>query len=733
MKQLGFLISLCLLFLVSPVQGEDTITLHGRFATSENGAPNVWIGVFESPMRPGAEAWSWTQVESTEFTIDTPDVEEVQLLALRKDSLPLVQRIRPESDEQFVLEFQDGTSLEGTLLSTDGIPVADARLTVDRNDLPNVRIPDHAKYSWISDAEGRFRIGGFSPNERYEIQTELPLIQDEGFPVRMPENGNYRQEFRLSDAYFVLGRVLDPDLASVQDATVTSQLIPDELKTTTTSDAEGEFQLGPFARNKEMWLVATHDEVGSSPRLQATSGEHGIELTLGGMVQVIGTVIDASTGDLIDDFTLLAARADRSRTYPYVGSKGEISSLVDPKTTALIVDSEEHNAHFIVDLELESVDEYDLGVIALKPGRELTGQVLDASTGDPVEGATISLYHHDWAGDIDPHWHGFMRSLLSYTVESVTNEKGEYSLKPLPEESVRIGARAWEYVSQELEVGETATVLDIRLVHRKSLKTRIRGRVETETGEPIGGLLSIQGDRASTGSTVQDDGLFDHAVDAGTYRVRAMTDQGNTDTVTVTVNEDETQEITLTVDSKGRLSGNISGLWDSELVTLSVFSEVERSTVRNIYRIGNGEFHTAGIGFGEFTLNASSNMGREQVRTFELNAGSGEAFVELNFTGDSRLYGSVRFPDGSFPKGEVMAVPKQNEKTSSSAEINEDGTYEIRGLDDGEYTLRTVETKEVTVNNPDGSSFSRGTSTPVGQVDTVVRGDTELNIELTSP
>ena len=72
MKQLGFLLSLCLLFLVSPVQGEDTTTLHGRFATNENGAPNVWIGVFESPMRPSAEAWSWTQVESTEFTLTVP-------------------------------------------------------------------------------------------------------------------------------------------------------------------------------------------------------------------------------------------------------------------------------------------------------------------------------------------------------------------------------------------------------------------------------------------------------------------------------------------------------------------------------------------------------------------------------------------------------------------------------------------------------------------------------------
>ncbi|MCY4142177.1 MAG: carboxypeptidase-like regulatory domain-containing protein [Gammaproteobacteria bacterium] len=733
MKQLGFLLSLFLLFLVSPVQGEDTTTLHGRFATNENGAPNVWIGVFESPMRPSAEAWSWTQVESTEFTLTVPDAEEIQLVALQKDSLPLVQQISSGSDEPFVLEFQDGISLDGTLLSTDGIPVADARLTVDRNDLPNVRIPDHIEYSWTSDADGRFKIGGLSPNERYEIQTELPFIQDERFPVRMPENGNYRQEFRLSDAYFVLGRVMDPDLSSLQHATVTSQFIPDELKTTTTSDAEGEFQLGPFARNKEMWLVATHDEEGSSPRLQATSGEHDIELTLGGMVQVIGTVIDASTGDLIDDFTLLAARADRSRTYPYIGSKGEISSRVDSRTTALIVDSDEHNAHFIVDLELESVDEYDLGVIALKPGRELTGQVLDASTGNPVEGATVSLYHHDWAGDIDLHWHGFIRSLLSYTVESITNEEGEYSLKPLPDESVRISARAWEYVSQELEVGEAATVLDIRLVHRKSLKTRIRGRIETGTGEPVGGMLSIQGDRGSTRSTVQDDGLFDHAVNPGTYKVRAMTDQGNSDTITVTVNEDETQEITLTVESKGRLSGNISGLWDGELVTLSVFSEVERSTVRNIYRIGNGEFHTAGIGFGEFTLNASSNRGREQVRTFELSAGSGEAFVELNFTGDSRLYGSVRFPDGSFPKGTVTAMPKQSGSTSSSSEINDDGTYEIRGLDDGEYTVRTMETEEIAVTNPDGSGFKTGTSTSVGQVDAVVRGDTELNIELTSP
>lgn len=735
MKPLTYLLSLILVFLVSPVQGEGTVTLHGRLTASENETPNVWIGVFELPMEPTAEAWSWTQVESTEFTVNVPNVEEIQLVTLRKDFLPLVQRIRSESaDEQFVLNFQQGLTLEGTLLSTDGIPVADARLTVERNDLLNVLIPDHTRFLWSSDAEGRFRIAGLSANERFEIHTELPFVQDDKFEVRMPENGEYLRDFSLSDAYFVMGRVVNSDRDPVPNATVRFRFtLPEEWRATTTSNAEGEFQFGPFARNTEIWLSAHHIEQGTSKNLRATAGEHGVELVLASMVHVIGTTIDASTGELIDDFTLVAVGADESREYRYVESKGEVSSLVPRETTALVVHSDVYIAHFITELELTSIDEFDIGVIALQRGRELTGQVYDATTNEPVVQATVSLVpEYSWDENTDPVWGNLISGFIRESVQSITDKEGGYTLSPLPSQAVHIRVFGWEYGPEEFLVDEITTVFDIPMVSWKSIKTRIRGRVENAAGEPVGGSVKFLYDGGYSGLHVQDDGHFDHPLDPGTYEAIAITEQGNSDLVQVDVNEDEIKEITLIVESKGRVLIKVAGLWDGETVSLSVFSESLGSDVRNIYQVVNGEFDIYGIGFGEFTLNASSSWEREQELPFELSEESSEASIELNFAGNSRLYGSLRFPDGTFPIGQVEAIPKQSGKTSNSCEITDDGMYEINGLDDGEYTLHTWETKEVTVMYDDGTSSSTATSTPVDQVDVVVQGNTEYNIQLPS-
>lgn len=730
MKSLTYGTCLFLIFVVLQAQAEDSVTLDVRVDAEANQFDKIWIGVFDLPAQPGAEARNWTEVEYPEIALNAPDVSELQIVALRKDFLPLIQRVNPQSDNARIdLEFQIGNALEGSVLSTDGIPVAGVYLTVERDDLPNVRIPDHVKLSWTSDAEGQFKIGGLAGNENYKIEANTQFAGDEAFSVRMPENGNHRRDLRLSNAFFVLGRVVDLERAPVLDATVKFQLIPEEWEMTAATNAEGKFALGPFVQNKEMWLSARQNERGSSKNFKATSGEHDVELILHSMVQVIGTVVDASTREPIDDFTLLAVRADGSRKYPHVDSNGQIFSAVDPVTTALIVHSEKHNAHFVTDLLLESVAEHDLGEIALSPGRELSGQVYDAATGEPVVGAMVSLVDSDWIENVGDQWLGFLRNFLRDTIRSTTNQKGEYLLKPLPADSVNVTARAWGYQYQSLPVDESAAVLDIALTPNDALKTRIRGRIDSPDGNPVEGWLVLLGDSRNTGGHV-DDGLFDVPVYAGTYDVYAITDLGRTNSVRVTVNNDETQEVILVVESKGLVMGTIHGLWNDETADLGIYSETDGLGVSGVTGIENGDFQIPGVGYGEFRLKASSNRGREQEILFELNAENGEAFVELHFSGSSRLYGSLGFPDGSVPIGKVKAIAKQSGKTTSTCEINDDGTYEIKGLDDGEYTLRIWESTKYMVTRDDGSRFGGSTSTPIKDVDIVVRGDTEHNIQL---
>ena len=75
MNPLRLVLSLFLTVGAMQVQSDDTVTLNGRILANGYQAHSVWIGVFELPMRPEAEAWSWTQLDSTEFTLNVPDAK----------------------------------------------------------------------------------------------------------------------------------------------------------------------------------------------------------------------------------------------------------------------------------------------------------------------------------------------------------------------------------------------------------------------------------------------------------------------------------------------------------------------------------------------------------------------------------------------------------------------------------------------------------------------------------
>ncbi len=742
MKPLSRSFSLLLAFFVLQVQGEEAITVQVRISASENPPDEVWVGVFSTPVRPKAEALSWNTVDSPEFELAVPHQDEVQLVVLSRDFLPLIQTIHPlSSNVQFELQLKTGIMLEGTVLSTDKISIPDAVLTMERRDLPNVRIPDHFDFSWVSNAHGGFKIGGLAPNIRYLVEVEVPNsnISNESFSIQVSKGDNRRRHLQLSNAYFVLGRVVDPVQDRVLDTTVRAQSTAERRggefwRTTAITDAEGKFRLGPFVRSLEMWLTATHEDWGTSQGVRTSSGDHDVELVLESLVHVRGTVTDKSLGKLINDFTLKAVAEEVSRDYPHSGAKGEISAMVDRNTMGLIVDSEEHTAYFKLNIDLASVVEYDMGAIVLERGRQLTGKIYDESSGQPIVGATVRLQvHDDDQFEADHFWSSIRRDYLRKSVQSTSDDNGMYELAPLPIHLTHIVVSRFEYLRNELLVDEGVTQIDIPLTKDPALNTRIWGRIVTDVGEPAQGTVVFETTNSSAGYGVYGDGSFDHVMEANHYDIYAITDHGRSDKVSVALAEGETQEVTLVVKSEGRITGIIEGLADGETASLSIRAESEGIGSRQVRGLGNGNFVVEGIGRGKFVLTATTNRNREQQKPFEVSEAIGEANVELYVTGQSRLYGSLMFSDGSIPKGEVKAVAKDSGKTSGSSDINDDGTIEINGLEDGEYTIVVIEHKQVSFTNLGGGSSRRGTSSRIDERDMVISGDTELNIQLTSP
>ena len=288
------------LVLAGSVKAEETIFIDGRYDSHDDKSHSVWIGVFVGPINKEAKAWSWTSVDSTNFSLELPNVDEVQLMAFRKDSLPVVQGVQLDGGtSEIVLEFRKGKTIRGTLFSTDGIPVPNVRLTLERKDRRQIQMPVRARSSWTTDESGQFEVSGLSA-ETYDIHVDLPYIPDETISVRVSESNVRRQDLTLADAYFVIGHVVDQSGSGVSSATVNFAATTESRNVHTPrgafviSDAAGEFRIGPSLRGSQVWISGWHEEKGSSRRIEAIAGSQRVELTLTGTVHLTGTVVDAN-------------------------------------------------------------------------------------------------------------------------------------------------------------------------------------------------------------------------------------------------------------------------------------------------------------------------------------------------------------------------------------------------------------------------------------------------------
>ena len=377
---------------------------------------------------------------------------------------------------------------------------------------------------------------------------------------------------------------------------------------------------------------------------------------------------------------------------------------------------------------------HNLGVIALEPGKQLSGLVYDSATGQPIDGAMVCLGGYELGGTDNFVATNFVGPYVRETVRTTTDSHGKYVLKPLPFVSAQVIVNASGYQDLELQVGVTETLLDISLEShlQDGLSTesnaRIRGRIETLSGEPINGMVTIRNRHGhSSSGSANSDGRFDRSTRAGALEVFAVTDLGKSNTLKISLEENELREVTLFVDAKGRLRGDITGLEDGELVSIRVSAGATQ--VRRLVGLGNGAFDIEGVGLGNLSVNARTTKSRYIVKTIKVDPHSQEAFVELNFGGNSRLYGKLRLADGSVPEGEVRAIPIEKGRASNWSRIERDGRYEIGGLDDGEYIVLTEQLEKATYSiGGHTRSVSRTTTVQVGKVS--VSGDTELDIQI---
>ena len=281
------LILCCLVFMAGSLSGDQTTEVKCRIVSDHTDVETVWLGVFVGPANAESEAWNWTSFESEEFTLEVPQTDEdLILVAWRRNSSPITLHLTKEvRSSEIKLDFERGQEVRGTVVSTDGLEVANAVLTIESIG----QFPPEAKFEWTSDMAGTFAIGGLVPGN-YNIHVALPYVPTESFKIQLTDGADMQKDLELNDAYFVKGQVVDHDGEAVEGAEVDANIDIDFLgffgHITVPSGSSGEFQIGPFRYGQDMTLSARHLEGGSTYRNEVLSGNHKVKLILSRLVSV---------------------------------------------------------------------------------------------------------------------------------------------------------------------------------------------------------------------------------------------------------------------------------------------------------------------------------------------------------------------------------------------------------------------------------------------------------------
>ena len=711
-------------------RGNEMSVLEGRMSGAER-AGGVWLGV----VGEDSETGNWMLVEHREFGVLVPP-GRVTLVALAKGRVPLVVTLARRAERgQVELDLQQGLSLEGTVRSADGnvlqgvdigivpskaivqgelarlgmvVSLDESKTELVLADGRRVTIPPFVWPKWKTNRHGVFRIEGLEAGPHDLEASSEGYVSERISRVEVRRDADTYIDMVLARGFFVAGHVVDGDGVSVADAEVRGdwlqpkaepyrdrsgemvhRVIRRRAAVRTTDD--GSFRIGPFEAGPKLEVVAISREAGSSRRMEVFAPYEGLVLELRQDV-VRGRVVDAATGEPIDGFELRTHRNGRTRATRHAGGHFEVQ--VDPDTDSIDIQAPGRFPWFA--RLRPGGGAKDLGEIALEKARSITGRVRHSRSGDPIAGALVS---RAWQHYEDAFLRVYTANLFGNR-GARTGADGTFVLGDLPNGADRLEVRVRDRPMRFVDLPPDVNHLEIEL----AFDSVIAGTLGLPDGTPVEGTVRL---RASEGyiseRKVAADGAFRwDGLEGGEYRLTVESDAGVVGTRTVTVADgDSADDIRLVVEAGGRLWGTINGLFPTEDVTVTLWDRHGATVLRRDF--GNGAYSLQGVPQAT-TVTARTNERRPPLagalvrgtpiadralaRSVRLDE-QGEAQLDLDFTGRSRLTGTVR--SGERPLGgiDLAVVPEDRSRPTAYATTGEQGRFAVQGISAGLHSVQT--------------------------------------------
>jgi protocatechuate 3,4-dioxygenase beta subunit len=502
-----------------------------------------------------------------------------------------------------------------------------------------------------------------------------------------------------------------------------------------TSDGEGKFRLDGFAAERPILLnVSAPGYAALQKNVTPPAQDLAIVLKSAGTVR--GRVEDADTKKPVTDFTIsrsgprggpgggiqIALRGGGDQTFQSDDGSFELTDVPPGKWTVRATAAGYRSAE-VSGVEVGEGETKDGVNLSLKKGGSLAGRVVDPR-GTAVANASVSWHPSESQG-------GGMGAMVARMMgggtggSTSTDADGHFQFDGLPGGRATVTASHPDYLDASREVDPSKdSAADLTLGTGASISGNVVG-TDGRSGVP-GALVQLNEEGDSGGgfgggnseSTRTDGGggfLFDHLA-AGRYKLTTSGNTGVSVAKDVVVAENQQMSGVLVQMATGALlHGTVSGLPAGQLGGVRVVaSATNYSDATQTDDSGGYSLHDVPSGVVRLQATTSFLSGRSTAKTIEIPDGSTDFPADIAFQGTSRLAGRVT--RGDRPQSGLFVIgvpdPPRSNVGRSSGQTDDNGSYALEGLDDGNY--------QVTVNGQ-GVSYRR---------EFAVSGDTSGDIAL---
>jgi hypothetical protein len=540
----------------------------------------------------------------------------------------------------------------------------------------------------------------------------------------------------------IAGTVRDPRGAPVAGAEVCGFAWSDHLSVDETRDpfctataADGRYRLSNLLpADYQMQAAAPgfapgrHRDPSRRTTLPLKPGQElsGVDISLGaGAVEILGDVSDAGGGPVAGAWVYAFERIGQA---PDVGTAvtrsqadGSFRMWITPGNLNVIAEADGY-----VRNETSAVAPGQVVHVLLTPESILAGRVVEAKTGAPIAGATVSA---------DPD--GWTVGMEEGSATTVSDEDGRFRLTRLPAGRYKPTAASappaggWGQTRDSLLLGVGHTVEDVVIqVHPAQVVT---GRVLVEGGPRVcpRGRVELVDDLHSQRreAEIEDGEVQIGSLLPGTYKVgvgcRGFWSDGKNPEIVVTADAAPAPQRWI-VHEGGRLRGTVRSSAGEPVAGMSLNARPRDAEARGLAGSGSavsdrdGVYVIDGLPPGPYRLTAWTTGHPTPNAPFEVTVVAGrEAVVDIRLDAGGAIAGTLSDDRGRPIAGASVSARRERRGEQrvafdhQSSLTRDDGGFELRGLHPGDY--------EVVVGPPWGQV---GPGADGGQKVTVAAGKT---------